>query len=440
MNQVNTLNYRDRRSKQFGDFLALAQARKDRSTMKDASEKMHDLSRIPYSQLSSSQKRGRLITNMLMRAYDPNECVVWHSLFMPSEIFYAFGMVPFSTEMVSAGLAGAGLSKGFVETGEMYTQCMDSCSFSTCTVGAISEDVFPIPDFLITTSQLCDPEKKLARFASQTYGRKDFFIDIPYGGCLLEGDDYEKAVDYVAKQLEFMVAFFERETGKKLDNEKLKNVLRYSNEARDWFVKMDELRSTHPALIKGTKILDFSAVLLDIWGTEEAADIFKTLYEELKAEADKGGLTNEKYRVGWVHLRPYYDNTIINYLEEECGVYIVKEEINYIFWGEHDINDPFRSIARKVLANPAYSPLEVKNEIYKRVVEKFRLDGMIGFAHKGCRHFYSSLHMASDHFRGKFPFLVIDGDCVDPRAYSFPLLKTRIDSFVDTMKIRKEGM
>jgi hypothetical protein len=48
--------------------------------------------------------------------------------------------------------------------------------------------------------------------------------------------------------------------------------------------------------------------------------------------------------------------------------------------------------------------------------------------------------MASDHFRGKFPFLVIDGDCVDPRAYSFPLLKTRIDSFVDTMKIRKEGM
>jgi benzoyl-CoA reductase/2-hydroxyglutaryl-CoA dehydratase subunit BcrC/BadD/HgdB len=428
------------RSKQFADFLALAESRKDRSTMKNQMEKVSDLSSIPYEKLSASQKRGRLITKLLMRAYDPKECVIWHSLFMPSEIFYAMDMVPFSTEMVSAGLAGAGLSRGFVETGEMYTQCMDSCSFSTCTVGAITENVFPIPDFLITTSQLCDPEKKLARFASQTYGRKDFFIDIPYGGCLLEGEAYQKAVDYVAKQLEYMVAFFERETGRKLDHTKMKQVMINSNASRDYFTKIDELRAKNRALIKGTKILDFSAVLLDIWGAEETVDIFKTLYEEMKKAVETGGMPNEKFRIGWVHLRPYYDNTIINYLEEECGVYIVKEEINHVFWGEHDVNDPFRSIARKLLANPAYSPLTVKNRIYKEMAEKYRFDGFIGFAHKGCRHFYSSLHMAADHFKGQYPFLVIDGDCVDPRAYSFPLLKTRIDSFVDTLKIRRDGL
>ncbi|MBN2160236.1 MAG: 2-hydroxyacyl-CoA dehydratase [Spirochaetes bacterium] len=433
------MTHRAIRSKQFGEFLALAKAKKDRSTMKDATEKMGELSNIPYDKLTAAQKRGRLITKLITRAYDPNEYVIWHSLFMPSEIFYGMGMVPFSTEMVSAGLAGAGLSKGLVEMGEMYTQCMDSCSFSTCTIGAITSDVFPIPDFLITTSQLCDPEKKLGRFASENYKRKDFFIDIPYGGCLLEGDAYDTAVDYVAKQLEYMVAFFERETGMKLDNEKLARALDNSNKAREWFLKIDELRANNPALIKGTKILDFSAVLLDIWGSEEAVDIFKTLHDELVESAAKGGMS-EQYRIGWIHLRPYYDNTIINYLEEECGAYIVKEEINYIFWEAHDLNDPFRSIARKVLANPAYSPLTVKNKIYSDVIKKFRLDGMFGFAHKGCRHFYSSLHIASDSFKGKCPFIVIDGDCVDPRAYSFPLIKTRVDSFVDTMKIRKEGM
>ena len=29
------------------------------------------------------------------------------------------------------------------------------------------------------------------------------------------------------------------------------------------------------------------------------------------------------------------------------------------------------------------------------------------------------------------------GDCIDPRAYSFPLIKTRIDAFFDMLEIRK---
>ncbi|MBN1470228.1 MAG: 2-hydroxyacyl-CoA dehydratase [Syntrophaceae bacterium] len=430
-------NDNSKRTQQLMAFMQLAQEKKDKGTMKDMAEKAEKLSTADESQLTSAQKRGRLITKNLMQAYDPNAVVVWHSLFMPTEIFYAMDIVPFSTEMISAGIAGAGLSKGFVESAEEFTLCRDSCSFSTCTIGAILKDVFPTPDFLVTTSQLCDPEKKLGRFAAEEYGRKDFFIDIPYGGCLMKEDELKYAVDYVAHQLENMVDFIERETGRKLDGDKLSQALQYSNEAREWYLKVDELRKNNPPLISGVKILDFSTVLLNIWGTKESADIFKSLYEEVSKVAEQGGLPNEKYRIGWIHLRPYYDNTIINYLEKECGVYIIKEEINQIFWDEHDLKDPFRSIARKLLKNPAYSPMEVRIDIYRKVIKDYRFDGLIGFTQKGCRHFYSSIHIAAEALKNECIWLVIDGDCVDPRAYSFPLIKTRVDSFVDMMEMKK---
>jgi len=316
--------------------------------------------------------------------------------------------------------------------------CRDSCSFSTCTVGAVLKDVFPVPDFLVTTSQLCDPEKKLGRFAASEYGRKDFFIDVPYGGCTMREKDYNIAVDYVARQLAHMVAFIERETDKKLDSDKLAQALQYSNEAREWYLKVCDLRMKNPPLISGVKILDFSTVLLNIWGTKESADIFKSLYEELSQVARQGGLPNVKYRLGWIHLRPYYDNTIINYLEKECGAHIVVEEINHIFWDAFDIKDPYRSIARKLLKNPAFSPMDVRFDIYGKVIkDNYHLDGIIGFTQKGCRHFYSSIHMAADKLKDICTWLVIDGDCVDPRAYSFPLIKTRVDSFIDMMEMRK---
>ncbi len=425
-----------RREKQFLDFMALAQEKEARATMEDHREKVKKLNEKKGSGLSASQMRGKLLTGNLVKAYNPDATVVWHSLFMPTEIFYAMDIVPFSTEMVAAGIAGAGLGKKLVESGEEYLGCRDSCSFVTCSYGGITRDLLPEPDFLVTTSQLCDPEKKLARFASRRYNRKEFYIDVPYGALSFNEALYREAVDYLAGQFENMVGFLETETGKKLDQDRLSQVFDNSNQAREWFVKINRLREG-PGVIRGSKALDFSAVLLNIWGTPEAVEIYKTLYQELLEINKSRQLTDDRYRIGWIHLRPYYDNTLFDYLEKERGVSVVAEEVNYIFWDELDIKKPFHSLARKVLANPMYSPLEQKFDIYRREFNKYRIEGLIGFAHKGCRHYYSATHLAADYFKDKVPMLVIDGDCIDPRAYSFPLLKIRVDAFLETIESRR---
>jgi len=434
------MEYRLKRTQQLQDFLKFSQEHKEKSTMKDMGEKAGALLMKPVSELSASQKRGRGITDMFMKAYDPNSCVVWHSLFMPTEIFQAMDIVPFTAEMASAGIAGAGISRVLVEKGESYTQCMDSCSFATCSAGAMLEHLFPEPDFIVTTSQLCDTAIKLARFSAQITGRKEFFIDVPFGGVVMNPDQYRDAVDYVAKQLRSMVKFIEQETGRKLDKNRLYEVMQRSNEAREWFLKAMELRKNNFPLVRGVQMLDYSVVLLNIWGTDAAVDIFKTLYEEMLAACAKGGISKGIHRIVWIHLRPYYDNTIINYIEKERGAYLVHEMSNWIFWDAFDPEDPYRSLARKMLSNPAYSPVEVQFDIYQKYKKPFNIDGTIGFTHKGCRHLYSSIHMCAEHLKDVVPWLVIDGDCIDPRAYSFPLVKTRIDAFFDMLDMKKERM
>jgi benzoyl-CoA reductase/2-hydroxyglutaryl-CoA dehydratase subunit BcrC/BadD/HgdB len=253
-------------------------------------------------------------------------------------------------------------------------------------------------------------------------------------------DQYRDAVDYVAKQLKSMVKFIEQETGRKLDEDRLYEVMQRSNEAREWFLKAMELRKNNYPLVRGIQMLDYSVVLLNIWGTDAAVDIFKSLYEEMQAACAKGGISKGIHRIVWIHLRPYYDNTIINYIEKERGAYLVHEMSNWIFWDAFDPADPYRSLARKMLSNPAYSPVEVQFGLYEKYKKPFNIDGMIGFTHKGCRHLYSSIHMCAEHLKDVTPWLVIDGDCIDPRAYSFPLVKTRIDAFFDMLDMKKERM
>ncbi len=420
------------REKQFHDFMALAREKENRATMENHGEKIKKLNSNKTSVLTASQKRGRFLTDNLVKAYSPDKTVVWHSLFMPTELFYAMDIVPFSTEMVSAGIAGAGLSRKLVETGEDYLGSYDSCSFVTCSYGGINQNVFPEPDFIVTTSQLCDPERKLAGFAAHRYGKQEFYIDVPYGAYSQNEQHYSQSLDYLARQFENLVRFLEEKTGRKLDQENLKEVFDHSNRAREWFIKINKLREKN-CPIKGIKALDFSAVLLNTWGTAEAVDIYKTLYQELLTASQTESNDPNKFRIGWIHLRPYYDNTLFNYLEKRCSV--VVEEINYVFWDEFDAADPFRSLARKVLANPMYSPLDYKFRIYENMIKKYRVDAIIGFAHKGCRHYYSAIHLAAAKFKDEVPVLIIDGDCIDPRAYSFPLLKTRVDALIETLEV-----
>jgi benzoyl-CoA reductase/2-hydroxyglutaryl-CoA dehydratase subunit BcrC/BadD/HgdB len=398
----------------------------------------------PWPELTASQKRGRLLSEQFLACYNKTsdgkmkyQRVAWRSLFMPTEILYAMDLMPFTGEMAAAQLAMSGLSAARLETAEGNGFSPDLCSFIKTCAGATLEDIFPSPDIIFTTSHLCDPAAKFATYVSRKYGRPEFVLDIPYGvwGCGSQDIEMKKineAVDYVASQIENMVEFITAHTGVKLEEARLREVIDWTNQARKWFKLGNDVtynKGTIATVKRGSKDLDYAANLMQTWGTREIVDVYETRYHEFMA-CENAMRSSSKPRIVWGHLRPYYKNDIVDYIEEKAD--IVASQVNFIFWDELDPNDPFRSIARKTILNPAYCPLQYRIDLYIREIQ--RGDGIIAFYPKSCRHFHSGARMEAEALKkAGIPMLTIDGDCIDNRGDDFLVLKTRIDRFLKSL-------
>ena len=163
------------------------------------------------------------------------------------------------------------------------------------------------------------------------------------------------------------------------------------------------------------------------WRTEEIIDVYKSRYEELQAAADSAEGDPTRPRIVWFHLRPYYRNSILEYIEERVD--IVQTQVNYVFWDELDVSDPYRAMASKMLFHPGYCPVGIRTQMIIDRMQKG--DGIIAFYPKSCRHFHSSARIETEMFKkAGIPMLIIDGDCIDSRGDDFLVMKTRIDRFL----------
>lgn len=388
----------------------------------------------PFYTLRASKKRVILTARLFRKAYEEDAVVAWRNSYVPTEIFYAMDIIPFAVEANCAMFASANLSTESLSIAEDNYYSRDNCSFLRCTAGAAIRNYFPTPDFLIATSHYCDGAAQLFYDLSKLYKKRFFLLNTPYNY------DTKEAVDYLAKQLEDVVKEVEEITDRKMDLDKLAETIRLSNEAREYFLKVNELRKNIPAPILGGEAIDYAIMVAHTWGTKEIADVYKCLYEELKERVDNniGATDEEKYRILWRNLKPYYNDTIMDYLENKCKARVVFEEVNYIHWKEMDPQDPYRSLAGKLLSNPPLGPIERWINESISVIREYRVDGIIEFAQWGCRHLNTAIQMLKETMdKEKMPILVLDGDCVDGRNYSEGQILTRIDTFVKTLENNK---
>jgi benzoyl-CoA reductase/2-hydroxyglutaryl-CoA dehydratase subunit BcrC/BadD/HgdB len=400
----------------------------------DLTKETGTIKKSPFFTLKASQKRAQLITNLFLQAYDKNSRVAFRNVIMPTEIFYAMNIIPLCVETVCALFASSGISHTCLETAEHNEYSRDICSFTRCTLGAALEEYLPTPDLLACTSYYCDDSKKLFYALSKKYNKKLFLLDVPYS------DEDEQAVDYLEFQLKSMTEEIEKITNKKMDPGKLKETIGLSNEARHYFTKVNELRMHVPSPVPGGEAIDYAALLASTWGSREIVDIYKTLYEEVKEKTENPSRSegNPRIRILWRHLRPYYNDTLFNFIENECGADIAFEEVNCIHWDEMDPDDPYRSLARKLITNPGVGDIQRWINVTLDFIDKYAIDGVISFNHWGCRQLCSTEGILKDILTQKgVPLIQIGGDCIDKRDFSFQQLKTRIQAFLEMIEENK---
>jgi len=366
-------------------------------------------------------------------AYHNTKAVAWTSAFFPGELVYLFDLVPFAPEASAGTFAALDLAPGLLKHSDQMGLSTDSCSFHRCAAAGTDLEYFPLPDFLMASSHLCDGAPHLFQYMARQYGRPLYLLDVP-------ARDNEEALDYVTSQLAGFAKDLERQTGKTLTRERIRTVFDRSNRARLDQIEVAKLRQNIPSPLPGQEGLSYFYLTLLGQGHPETPAIYRTLAGELRdimegRRHDAADLKKESYRLIWLHLRPYYPSAMISYLEKELHQKIVAEEMNYVYWPPLDPEKPFRSLARKALSHPGLGPIERRLQIIEKMVDDYSAHGVMHFSHWGCRQSVGGTPFLKKKLREKgIPFLALDGDCIDGASFPWGQALTRIEGFCEVLE------
>jgi len=103
-----------------------------------------------------------------------------------------------------------------------------------------------------------------------------------------------------------------------------------------------------------------------------------------RVQEGKGIVKNEKHRLLWLGPIINYDTSLLNYFEEFDAV-LVRSDMDYIYLGDLNTENPLDSLARKYISNFFNGIIENRIRMTKQLVKDYKIDGMITYSHRGCR-------------------------------------------------------
>jgi len=365
------------------------------------------------------------------KAYKREKPVVWASIYTPSELLYAMDVIPIYPEMISASVASIGLADHFIETSESNFYMLDLCSFYRVASGMFLNDCLPQPDMIISTSHLCDGSIKFFHNASKYFHCEHYLIDPPY-------EDNANNEKYLENDLKRLVDWISRKTRRKIQADLVRNSMHLANQSRLTLQKINKLRKLSPVPLSGWNALSYILYMyFASFGTADSLSFYKLLLQEIEknAKENKRKPRNREIRILWLHqLRPYYPNIILKTLTAHNAV-IAFEEMSHIYWPEHDLNRPYFSLAKKMYANPGVGPLENRVSAVLKLVNRYKIDGVIHFNQRGCRQSCGGAPIIKDCLKARdIPMLILDGDGIDSRNYSEGQTKTRLEAFLEIIE------
>ncbi len=392
------------------------------------SKLMNKMRRDP-DRLRATRKKMDMVLDLNHEVVKGEKPYVLTTIWAPSEILYALDIIPICMESTAVALAGFGLSDEFLGIAEKNFHTPETCSILRCGVGAVIDKLFPQPLAAIAMTHFCDAGAKVNSIASRVYDCPYFLIDIPQ-------ERGKEAVSYVAKQLERMAQGLSDLLGQKINKQKLAQAIEFSNQARKYALRVNELRQAVPSPMRGSEALGYLYVGGLGFGSKTAVNIYRSMARELEKRVEKKftPIGEEKYRLLWLHVRPYFISRFFHYLEKEQKAAIAFEETNLIYWNELDPEQPFHSVAQRLVLNSANGPIDSYTDILIDLAQKYKVDGVVHYAHWECRWNYGRLRVIKDAFQKRgVPFVSVDCDSVSNQNYFEGQLNSRVDTFLDML-------
>jgi len=374
-----------------------------------------------YERVSKAKQRG--------------EELAWVNFATIPEVFWAMDVIPISMDGMS-GMA-ASSPEGASEYIDLAEEHIPDyiCATNKISMGAVMAGAMPVPDMLVHPSAPCDSALTAYPLMAEHFGIPYFCIDVPYFRD-------ERCYQYLTGELRRLISFLEERTKRKLDIDKLKQVMEYSNRAHEYKQKVNQLMQAVPCPIRSIDIiLDFNAVTC-LAGTPELVDYLETRYEITKDKVSKkqGHLAQENFRLLWVYAMPVFDWSLYSWLEHEYGAISISALNVFDVNPTEDISDTdkiLRGMAEKVTAVPMLrecgGPWEYYINRLLGLCRDYKADAAVFGGHIGCKHTWAIAKLIKDRLYDELgiPTLTIEMDVFDPRVASLDTVKAKLDDFFE---------
>jgi benzoyl-CoA reductase/2-hydroxyglutaryl-CoA dehydratase subunit BcrC/BadD/HgdB len=375
--------------------------------------------------------------------------VAWVASTFPVEILLAMNVFPVWPENYASLCAARQVSVKLCEIAESKGFSKDLCSYARCVIGSLFEREEDLPeggltkpDFLVASTGACDTHFKWFEFVSRHFKVPLFLLDAPYNISGADSEHLERShVEFYVSRLEELIEFLEKQTGAKLDINKLCETVALSDRTSQLWMEIQNYRRTIPTPMDARDAFSAVFFMLSVPGTQMAVDFYEKLRDELKERAENrfGVIENEKYRLIWDNLPLWFDLNFFRYLNS-LGVVVVAETFSHVWMGRLDSSKPLESLARKYLPNFANCSVDRKIDLIENLVKDFRADGVILPTNWGCRMMSIGETIVKETIQQRLgvPSLILDVDSTDWRNYNETQVKRNVEVFLQILNEKNQ--
>jgi len=417
------------------------------TSAKDASqERQKAMIADHFDRLAESEERGQ-------------KCVY---TFVPgnlTELLLSFDVAPVLPEINALQSGMRGLSKDYIALAEKEGHSEDVCTYVKCDIGMLRSGNIgptgkrlPDPDLLLLSYTGCFTFLKWFELLREEYDCPVTMLHVPYQA---DGKITPEMRKYVVDQLrDKIIPALEKATGKKYDEDRLRELLARSAQAEDDLVAVLEAGKIKPSPIDAYfgGVYYIGPIFTAFRGTQDAVEY----YRELRAEVDErvrlgkgpiipsGELAEEKYRLvvegppNWTSFRRFWEM-----FTDEGAVVVASTYTKvggvYDDGFRHDPARPLESLADYCLG--CYTNLNLPTRVDKLAgyVKDYEADGFVINSVKSCNSFSAGQLMMLREVENRtgVPGGFIESDLVDPRYFSAANIKNRLESYFQMIEQKR---
>ena len=378
--------------------------------------------------INAKKKYVLELSKLGKKLYSEDENIAWCGVTAPFDLLGSMGVTSCFVEFVGAMLSSTQTAGYFFEEAEDSGFATDSCAYHRAVMGAVLKNAMPKPDFIIGTSSPCTAGLAVMENFAHQY-KKDFFIlNVPQNYT-------QDAIKYLSAQLEDMTLFVSDHTKRPLSKEKLGIALENFNASSTLLKEIYDLAKTKPSPVDNNLLKDFGTVITLMMGTQQGVDICQAFKNELNHRIETGQHTSskEKTRLMWIQNRIQYPFPI-NEMLDDLGAKIVVDELNDVTWEPMDPDNPFESIAKRMISIPFSMDTTERIKHIQTLAGEYRIDGAINPCHWGCRQGTGTRGLISKGLKDiNVPVLNLEIDCVDSRNLARGQIETRVEAFLEML-------